>query len=146
MISGGEVSLTRVCVCALSGRRMCMVMSEERRAWGSLVGFEKVLDRPQSTETYSQLAGPLSGGIWTSPFDPGLAPCLRTWGKNCFSAKTHRNVLECSRPGKSQRRPVHTPTTLCYLRLWSAGLCPCLRSSCHGTWRSSTPSTRGTWM
>lgn len=44
---GDEVSVTHLCVCTMLGSRMFVVTLGRRRAWGSLVGFEKVLDSPR---------------------------------------------------------------------------------------------------
>lgn len=49
------------------------------------------------------------------------------------------------RPGRSRNGPAPTPTTPCCPKPWSAGRSPCLKSCCHVTLRSFTPSTKCIW-
>ncbi len=65
---------------------------------------------------------------------------------NKLSKLAFMYCMYVGRHGRSPQRRVHTQTTQCYLRLWSAGPSTCLRNFCHDTCRSSTRSTGDIWM
>lgn len=74
--------------------------------------------------------------------------CLFAREDGFYVVSQRRDSLPPSpyRPGTWPNEPLPTQTTLCFLRLWSAGRWSCWRPCCPGTCRSSTRSTRTTLM